>query len=301
MIDQCFICWWNFSFFLKWKDFNLWTTNKEFSVIKCNKCWLEKINPVPDFKEISSFYPKKEYYSFNSPNESKSIFDKIINLWFKNKYIWLLLNRWKMGIPFTIKWNSFLDIWCWDWFIIKLMKKHNWETYGFEIWEKAFKENIYYDEKFEKIDFWTLKFDFIRISHVFEHLPDPIAFLNKLKTICRKNTIIDITLPNTRSFTAIIFWKYWSNRDIPRHLINYNISNLWTLLEKEWFKIVNKRFLLWFWLHWSLLYILKYKFSSKYIYNLLSNQFFSYIFLFVDFIFSLLYFWDHMWFRIKIK
>lgn len=298
-MDKCFICWWKFLFYMSWKDYNSNVTNKEFTIKKCSSCWVELLSPIPTYNEIVSYYPVN-YYSYNIKSRKKWIFDKAIDLWFKNKLFWKFLDRRKMWIPFIIKWKYFLDIWCWDWAILDLLQKQWWNVYWFEIWDKKVAWNIYYDTNFVDVDYWDIKFDFIRISHVFEHLTNPIEFLEKLKLISNSNTIIDITLPNTKSFDAYVFWKYWSNRDVPRHIINYNIDNFELLIKKYWFVILKKRYLLWFWMWWSIINLLKYKYGDSKIYKLFQNKFISLLILFFDFILSFFHLWDHIWFRIKL-
>ncbi|EKD66199.1 MAG: methyltransferase type 11 [uncultured bacterium (gcode 4)] len=300
-MNNCFICNWKSNYYLTSNDIWYHTIKKDYNVYKCNKCWVETIYPMPDYEEILSFYPKDIYHSFNTDKLNETIFDKIIKLWFKNKMIWRILNRWKMWIPFTINGTTFLDIWCWDWNMLKLMNKYWWKSYWFELWDKNFLNNIFYDNQINNVDFWNLKFDFIRISHVFEHLPNPLEFLEKLKSISNKDTIIDIMLPNTKSFSANIFWKYWCGRDIPRHLINYNIENLSLFLENNWFKILNKRFLLSYWVQWSLLYYVKFKMKNNFLYKLFDSKLFKIVFISLDLLLILFHYWDQIWFRVKIK
>lgn len=44
------------------------------------------------------------------------------------------------------------------------------------------------------------KFDFIICSFVLEHVDDPISFLKKIKSLCHKDTLVFIAVPNAWSF-----------------------------------------------------------------------------------------------------
>ncbi|MDD3302625.1 MAG: class I SAM-dependent methyltransferase [Candidatus Gracilibacteria bacterium] len=298
-MDKCFICGGKFLFYMSGKDYNSNVTNKEFTIKKCSSCGVELLSPIPTYNEIVSYYPVN-YYSYNIKSRKKGIFDKAIDLGFKNKLFGKFLDRRKMGIPFIIKGKYFLDIGCGDGAILDLLQKQGWNVYGFEIGDKKVAGNIYYDTNFVDVDYGDIKFDFIRISHVFEHLTNPIEFLEKLKLISNSNTIIDITLPNTKSFDAYVFGKYWSNRDVPRHIINYNIDNFELLIKKYGFVILKKRYLLGFGMGGSIINLLKYKYGDSKIYKLFQNKFISLLILFFDFILSFFHLGDHIGFRIKL-
>ncbi len=303
--EKCFICWWKYSYFMTWEDFDKHTTLKKFDIYKCISCWVEKIFPEPTYEEITSFYPQ-DYYSFHIENKNRkwfnTVFEKLLYKIYHNKQkiIKYFLQRWKMWIPYKRygKWY-FLDIGCGDGYMVNLLEKLWWQSYGFEIWETKKIGNIIYAVDITKADFWGAKFDFIRIAHVFEHIINPIQFLKKIKSLLQPNWVVEFTLPNTKSFDAKIFWKYRSNRDTPRHLINYNINNLELLFKNQWFIILKKRFMLWFGLSWSLRCLLRYKYKRNI--KRLNIKIIIYILLWLDFILSLLHIWDHMWFRIKLK
>lgn len=303
MIEQkCFICWWTYAYYLTWKDFDKQATAKIFKVYKCVSCWVEKIFPEPTLDEIITFY-SKDYYSFHIKEEYKNSFlYRQLSKIYQGKHIIMkhFLMRWKMWIPYQKpeKWY-FLDIGCWDGYMVDMMKSLGRESYGFEIGDKKRAGNIIYENDLSDADFWEMKFDFIRVAHVLEHIANPIQFLQKIKSIVKKEWIIEFTLPNTKSFDAKIFGKYRSNRDIPRHLINYNIDNLSIFFRNQWYKIIKKRYLLWFWLSWSIRHLLKEKYPKRA--RILDNKWVVFLLLCCDFILSLVWLWDHMGFRITVK
>lgn len=303
--EKCFICWNEFKYYMTGKDFDKQTTTKDFDIYKCSSCGVEKIFPEPSIEEILSFYPK-DYYSFHIKDTKKrwftTPFEKILNNIYHNKckFIKHILQRRKMGVPYEVHGNwYFLDVWCWDEYMIELMQKLWRKAYGFEIWEKKKIGNITYESDIQEADFWKTQFDFIRIAHVLEHISNPIQFLQKIKKILAPNGIVELTLPNTKSFDAKAFGKYRSNRDIPRHLINYDINNLDMFFRKQWFIVIRKKYMLWFGFSWSLKHVLKYKYKKNI--KRLDNIVIRYLCLWIDFILSVLHRWDHMWFTIKKK
>ncbi|MEI6119288.1 MAG: hypothetical protein WCP92_09155 [bacterium] len=56
--------------FLVGKDYWYETSNKEYTIVKCTKCGLEEINPMPSHEEQFNFYPQN-YYSYENKKTSK--------------------------------------------------------------------------------------------------------------------------------------------------------------------------------------------------------------------------------------
>lgn len=250
-IEKCFICGGELRYLLNGRDFLYKTTEKNFKVYKCIKCKLEQIVPIPTKEEIKLFYPNN-YYSYNMmvvENKKKSFFiklrEKIIESAYnknisKDVYYFLALiaKPFFDGLPLNYMGNrNLLDIGCGDGYNLNLMKKYGWNCYGFEVGEKKKINNIYYDNNLFDVNFGGLKFDYIRIWHVLEHVAEPLRFMEKLKTLLSDKGEIVIGVPNTNGLYANLFGKYWYNRDIPRHIINYNVNNLKLFLNKNSFKV----------------------------------------------------------------
>ena len=234
----CPICWctkFHHKYF--WNDYYYNTTNNQFEIIECNHCKLEQIYPIPTKYEQTKFYPKN-YYSYNKKSE-KTNFNKIIS--YIISFIFSPFTNKKIELPtFSGKGKNFLDIWCWDGFNIDKVKQLGWNAKGFEISDKiCFKDDIYYWPSIVDVNFGE-KFDYIRCHHVIEHVDNPVEFLNKILSILSTDWIFVLTLPNVKNLTSNIFWKYASDRDIPRHLFWYNFNNIEILLKKCGFHIVSK-------------------------------------------------------------
>lgn len=236
-MNNCIICNWKQKKFLNWTDFWLKTTSKNFEIIKCEDCWLEQIFPTPDNKEITSFYKKNYYsYQYERVNKIKIFLIKIISVVYKFLFTDKNLN---LSSYKDWKWKSFLEVWCWSWYFVNMMKSYWYNSEWFELWDKWKKWDIFYWDSIVNINFWR-KYDLIYCSHVFEHISNPIEFLNKLKEILKDDWKCIFYLPNIDSLSSKIFKQYALERDIPRHLYNYNFDNFDKLVSKMWFKIIIK-------------------------------------------------------------
>ena len=81
--------------------------------------------------------------------------------------------------------------------------------------------------------------DFIRMSHVTEHLYDPPHVFSKLYQKMKEGGLLHITVPNPEGISARIFGKYFlAFADLPRHVMLYPLPLLVKLLETKGFEVV---------------------------------------------------------------
>lgn len=226
---------------------------KEFQMVRCRNCSLIYQNPRPTQASIGTFYPEQDYYSFKS---QKSFFltslEKAIHnhyghqksqqetTWAQRTLGYLIKGR--VGIPKYEKDKSILDIGSGDGFVIKVLKKIGWTVYGTEVSQRAVDEakregvQVFLGQ-IEDINFGDLKFDYIRMSHSLEHLPNPKKSLKKILYLLKPGGKLIILVPNYASPSAIFFKNRWLGLDLPRHLYVFTPKTLTKLLEESGFEV----------------------------------------------------------------
>lgn len=248
---KCYICWWDMYPKYTGKDWWYKTSDKEYIISRCDYCWLEKIDPTPSKKEQSSFYQKK-YYSYTLKENTEKFGIKKNIMYRLFDYLMRLIGNTVFTLDYFKGQDNqsklFLDIGCWDWITLKQMKLRGWTVSWFEFaLDSEIKNDIYYWPSLIDIDFWDKKFDVIYIKHVFEHLDNPIGYLRKIHQISHLKTKIMFILPNVNCFSSKALWQYAPERDIPRHLYNYNNRNIMHLLSNQWFDICKFGYLKNYW------------------------------------------------------
>lgn len=257
----------------------------EFAMVQCQKCGLIYQNPRPTQDTVGQFYPKGEYYSFNS---QKSFFlasleaaiinhfgptDKHVKVSLPMRALGNLIVK-RVGVPnfpktgdakegsrraqvmsttgnrngrtrsgnLSTEKPSILDIGCGDGFVLSVLKKIGWEVYGTEVSQEAVKAAqknslTVYLGQVEDIDFKNKRFDFIRMSHSLEHLPDPKRSLKLVNTLLKPDGQLIILVPNYQSPAAKVFGKRWLGLDLPRHLYVFTPTTITKLLKKADLKV----------------------------------------------------------------
>ena len=78
----------------------------------------------------------------------------------------------------------------------------------------------------------------ITMLDLFEHLNDPISFLEKSKNLINDRGHILLVTPNTNSLSVKILGKRWYLIDPPQHLFYWSDENIRQFLERNGFDIV---------------------------------------------------------------
>lgn len=76
-------------------------------------------------------------------------------------------------------------------------------------------------------------FDVLTMSHVLEHVPDPVGFLRECHRILRPGGELVVYTPNFESLTRRLTGARWRGLEPPRHLQLFNRRNLQAALQKS--------------------------------------------------------------------
>lgn len=216
----------------------------EFFLVRCNRCGLVYLNPQPTYQELQPFYQGGYFQSFENQVQKRGKLYKFLRSVRRELLPRLVPKFYKLGVMEN-RAGKFLDIGCAtgtkDAQFIKDFP--NWEFYGVEPDEVAFKEA-------SKIDRFKVKkgfvedarypdkfFDVVFMHHVLEHVPNPKSTLLECRRVLKDNGKLIITIPNYGSLSSKIFGKCWRHLDIPRHLFHFTNKTVNQLLENTGFRI----------------------------------------------------------------
>jgi 2-polyprenyl-3-methyl-5-hydroxy-6-metoxy-1,4-benzoquinol methylase len=69
-------------------------------------------------------------------------------------------------------------------------------------------------------------FDVITMSHVLEHVHDPVEVLVECRRLLKPGGRLIVATPNAESLGRVVFRRRWMHWDIPRHLFVFSTRNL---------------------------------------------------------------------------
>lgn len=83
------------------------------------------------------------------------------------------------------------------------------------------------------------KYDAVVFWHVLEHIPNPVAFLNDIRSLLKHNGKMIFSIPNSNSFTNELYGPQSPLFTEPDHLYHYTDRNVSELLHQTGFEITS--------------------------------------------------------------
>jgi 2-polyprenyl-3-methyl-5-hydroxy-6-metoxy-1,4-benzoquinol methylase len=120
--------------------------------------------------------------------------------------------------------GKLFDAGCGDGSFLQAMKRQGWRGGGMDFDAAAVaagKERYGLDllvGDFVTAELDEHDFDAVTMSHVIEHVPDPIAAMSKCRKLLRPGGRLVITTPNAHSLGHTRFGPHWRGLEPPRHL-----------------------------------------------------------------------------------
>lgn len=225
---------------------------KLYMYSKCIDCKISFQDPIPSLITINSYYPN-DYENYNDPKPEKLNIIEKIRLQYHHGYKNLIknnaINKLLSSIIFydrrlvnSIPNGNFLDIGCGNGSRLIKMRRLGWNVFGVELnsfaYKKCKKNNLnVQNTTLEKAVFEKNSFDVIYMSHLIEHLHNPVKIIQICDSLLKDGGKLYIHTPNLNSLGRFIFGKFWFANEVPRHLILYSHLGMKKLLQNTDLKI----------------------------------------------------------------
>ena len=237
----------------------LYSIPGQWSHSRC-ACGLVYLNPRPVLEDIPKCYPN-DYFTHAAtvfPSLGASSTTKLLrlmalssylgykhlqpNLWYSSLVGKLLMfapfwrNKVTMGLgarlPYYRQGGRLLDVGCGNGFYLALMKELGWEVAGVELDPKAAEIArsrfgiVVHQGSLDNAPFEQGSFDVVTMSHVIEHVPNPISFTQTAARFLKSGGQMVIVTPNVQSLGHKLFRQNWYPLDPPRHLILFTPATI---------------------------------------------------------------------------
>lgn len=139
------------------------------------------------------------------------------------------------------KGEKVLDIGCGDGAFLKRAAQIGWEAWGVEPDAKAAGRLSGFkvlQGSLPNIPLPNASFDYITLSHVIEHLHDPVAALKEIHRLLKPGGQVWIATPNIESLGHRLFGTNWIGIQSPTHLVLFNRRSLGMALVSSGFQEV---------------------------------------------------------------
>jgi 2-polyprenyl-3-methyl-5-hydroxy-6-metoxy-1,4-benzoquinol methylase len=218
----------------------------------CGMCWLD---PTPLEADIGLLY---KTYNTHRQENPKQVFLAGLRSWLYRGYIaatylpstMLGLSNAKRQITCMfledLPPGRVLDVGCGDGGFLHRMHQLGWSATGVDFDPKAI-ENAQarygpaltlLNTDLSRAHFLDDSFDVITMSHVIEHVPDPVALMVEARRVLKSGGRLVMTTPNVKSFGHGKFRDCWWGLDAPRHLQIFTLAALKQCARKASFAVI---------------------------------------------------------------
>lgn len=201
----------------------------DINIVRCRKCGLIYQNPREE--ELKCLY-SEEYYSQYYGDKERLLSSAQVLIENISKYI--PNNKTRM-----------LEIGAGLGYTLKIARDKGWEVFGTEISPFAARyaqEQLgikMFSGSLEEAKFPEEFFDFVIMTHVLEHLPDPSKALEQIFHILKNSGILYVIVPNIASFKAWINKEKWRDLMPEHHFYHFRPRTLKKIVVKAGFKVIH--------------------------------------------------------------
>ena len=221
--------------------------------------WLD---PRPDGASIGALYTRYYTHAAKEPVETAGVWQQAVSLALSNRLgyprpqktsgLARLVSRLPsvaaaaelevMRIP-AAETGRMLDLGCGGGAFLQRMRAAGWSVVGTEPDDNAAARLApdgdfpIYGSLAELVQAGEAAFDVIVLSHVIEHLPDPIHTLTTLRGLLAVGGRLVLTTPNALSLGSRIFRASWRGLEPPRHFNLFSPASLGQILSHAGFEI----------------------------------------------------------------
>lgn len=199
---------------------------------KCPHCGLVWLDPMPRREEVhklyATYYTHQESRQAIGGNRLKRLLWKVLRgiygaverltpiYYQRDRAFLMFLNE---AVP-----GKLLEVGCGSGARLARLRNLGWQVEGQEVDPKAANfaaQNHHLTVHLGELESLSLpagSFDAVTISHVIEHVPDPVALLAESYRLLKPGGVLVAVTPNSESFGHRHFGGEWLQLDPPRHL-----------------------------------------------------------------------------------
>ena len=227
------------SYTVQYSTFDIFGNNYE--IAKCNNCQAYFLTPNPSKERLMQAYSDDYYGGAEDEEKFEGFIEKGLNYFRKQ--------RARNVIRLTQGKGRILDIGCGNGqFLQHCSEISNVEIFGLEMEgssanrAKKIKHIHLTIGELETDTYPKEYFDAITLFHVFEHLEKPIAYLDKIDQILKKEAYLTLSFPNIDSWQARFFKGKWLHLDPPRHLFFFSPKIFKALMQERSYDLLSEHY-----------------------------------------------------------
>ncbi len=225
----------------------------QWSLYRCTDCGSAYLDPRPTPATIGLAY--NAYYTHEEPNDTPKGWIGRLKRGLRNGYLndlyrmqlrpahkaggWIIpllpqkrrIDESVRHLPPDCKPGNLVDIGCGNGEFLQIARALGWETWGIDLDPKAVETALKTGATVTQgglpdTGLPSERFDVVTLSHVIEHVHDPLATLKEIFRILKPGGQIWLATPNLNSFGHARFRSDWRGLEPPRHLVLFTRASV---------------------------------------------------------------------------
>ncbi|PYT15427.1 MAG: hypothetical protein DMG59_13840 [Acidobacteria bacterium] len=218
------------------------TTTKTFQIVECRDCRMIRLYPQPSPLELRDYYPPNYWFVPES-----TVADGL-----EQRYRRLVLHDHLHFVERALQdWDKqgmVLDVGCGGGLFLQMLgERGGSRVVGLDFsldaahaaWSRAGVPAVC--ATLSQAPFAPQSCAAITMFHVLEHLYQPAAYLDAAHELLKPGGRLIVQVPNAACWQFLLFGERWNGLDVPRHLINFRLCDLDSLLAHCGFEVIRHK------------------------------------------------------------
>ncbi len=215
------------------------TTDKIFRIVECGNCRLIRLDPQPTPLELRDYYPHG--YWFIPEGSAAARLEQRYRRFVLRDHLHFV----ERALRESEEEGLVLDVGCGGGLFLQMLsERRNLRVAGLDFsldaasmaWRRAGVPAVC--ATLSRPPFPPESCAAITMFHVLEHLYDPASYLDAAHKLLRPDGRLILQVPNAACWQFLLLGERWNGIDVPRHLIDFRLSDIDSLLSSCGFEVL---------------------------------------------------------------
>ncbi len=218
------------------------TTTKIFQIIECRNCRLIRLYPQPPPLELRDYYPPDYWFTPEATAADR------LEQFYRRFVLRDHLRFVERALDHCGENGLVLDVGCGGGLFLQMLaQRRNVRVAGLDFsldaanvaWRRSGVAAVC--ATLSRAPFARESCAAITMFHVVEHLYEPASYLDSARELLQPEGRLILQVPNAACWQFLLLGERWNGIDVPRHLIDFRLSDIETLLDHCGFEILRTK------------------------------------------------------------